>query len=57
MIPTDIVGFKTLAYEDAFKSESSGLGLFLGNQLKRKLAAKNMYRNSAIPMKSRQTDR
>jgi len=51
MTLTDIVGSKTLAYKDAFKSESSGSGLILGNRPRKKPAAKNMYRYSAIARK------
>jgi hypothetical protein len=35
MILTEIVGFKTLAYEDAFGIKSSGLSLILGKRPKK----------------------
>jgi len=54
---TDIVGSKTLAYKDAFKSESSGSGLILGNRPRKKAGCQEHVSLLSDSQKSRQTDK
>ena len=52
----DIVGSKTLAYKDAFKNESPGSGLLLGNRPGKAGCQEHVSLLSDC-VKSRQTDR